>query len=623
MDLRHLRYLVAVAEAGTFSGAAERLRIAQPALTRQLRDLQDELSSRLFEPGARRATLTVAGEAAVRMARGLIDDAERAVERARLSDLGLAGRCVVAAGPLAVMSGFVGQLVSRIKAAYPDIELGVKEAGGHQQWTALKRGDVDIGLGIVPPSSYAMLLAESQYSDPIDVALVSPDNDLSSRTTVSLAELGGRMVALEDMRSELDGVKRRMLDALRQRLPADRILLTECAGVDDLMAQVRAGTGWTFVPRLMRRGFPPLVPLDIVDFRAALRTARVFRRGEARPVILTVLAELRAMEAEAGPHAAARIPAGADRPRWREIPARLELRQVRSFAAVAKWGSFGRAAAAQRLTQPAISRQMLQLEQDLRIRLFARGTRGTGLTPAGETFSRDVHDLLAAVARFHNGVKRAERGAAGAVELGVVPNALVDRIVGRVLAALCCSGTSLRLASRALTTAQLGEALRNSEIDIAIGYTYPMPVKQMDGLARRALFRDELICAMLAATHPLAAREELSLSDLRDVPFLFPRRAVLPRLYDAVMQQFALAGTTPRVDAEYDGVQTIWTLTSQNIGWSLGTARQLGAPPTGTRCVPLRDFSLPWGAEVVYREDEDRPSVTRVLSAILEAAHNL
>jgi DNA-binding transcriptional LysR family regulator len=623
MDLRHLRYLVAVAEAGTFSGAAERLRLAQPALTRQLRDLQDELQATLFEPSARRATLTPAGQAAVRRARELIGDAKRAVERARMAELGLAGRCVVTVGPLAVMSGLAARLVSRIKERYPEIELTVTESGGHQQWVALKRGEADVGLGVAPPAAYVTLRSEPQYSDVVDVALVAPDDPLARQSDVALADLPGSFLALEDMSTEIDDVKRRIVAALGDLRGRGALDVEEAVGVDDLMARVRAGTGWTFVPRLVRNGFPPLVPVRIRDFAATLTTSSVARLNERRPAVLTVLAELREMRHEEGPNARYSAAVGStDRPSWREMPPRLELRQVRTFAAVARWGSFGRAAAARRITQPAISRQMLHLEQDLRIRLFERGTRGTGLTPAGETFSRDVSGLLKSVERFHNEVKRAERGAQGTVVLGVVPHAEVDRIVSRVLEALCCSGITIQLAPRALTTTQLGEALHDSELDAAIGYTYPMPVAQMDGLVRRPLFTDELNCAMLSASHPLASRRELSLAELREVPFLFPRRAVLPRLYDAVMQQFAAVGTSPRVDAEYHGVQTIWSLTAQGLGWSLGTARQLGSPPRGTVCVPLRDFMLPWGAELVYRSDEDRSTVVRLGVAILEAAGN-
>src|SRR4051812_20998002 len=79
MELRHLRYLVAIADAGTFVRAAEVLRVAQPALTRQIHDLEKELEVELFDSQARKATLTAAGEACVRLARHVIQDTEHAV----------------------------------------------------------------------------------------------------------------------------------------------------------------------------------------------------------------------------------------------------------------------------------------------------------------------------------------------------------------------------------------------------------------------------------------------------------------------------------------------------------------------------------------------------------------
>src|SRR3954468_7784506 len=79
MELRHLRYLVAIADAGAFVRAADVLHVAQPALTRQMHDLEAELKAPLFDPGARRATLTLSGRACVRLARHVIHDTEQAV----------------------------------------------------------------------------------------------------------------------------------------------------------------------------------------------------------------------------------------------------------------------------------------------------------------------------------------------------------------------------------------------------------------------------------------------------------------------------------------------------------------------------------------------------------------
>src|SRR5690349_20279468 len=128
MELRHLRYLVAVAEAGTYVAAAKQLRVAQPALTRQLHDFEEELVVALFEKGARKATLTKAGEACVRLAQHVIRDTERALNRARLSDEGLAGDVRVICGVFPLASGFVGRMVARMKARYPGITLVIDEA---------------------------------------------------------------------------------------------------------------------------------------------------------------------------------------------------------------------------------------------------------------------------------------------------------------------------------------------------------------------------------------------------------------------------------------------------------------------------------------------------------------
>src|SRR5688500_7233756 len=119
----------------------------------------------------------------------------------------------------------------------------------------------------------------------------------------------------------------------------------------------------------MMSRFPPLVGVPIAGFTVPFQTARIWRRSETRPAVHTVLNELRAIAQEstgivhpASPAAAHTDDAG------RQMPARLELRHVRSFAEVAKWGSFGRAAAARHVSQPALSRQMRDLEQDLRVR---------------------------------------------------------------------------------------------------------------------------------------------------------------------------------------------------------------------------------------------------------------
>src|SRR4051812_24677206 len=98
MELRHLRYLIAVAEEGSFVAAATRLAVAQPALSRQIRDLETEIGTDLFLREPSGSKLTAAGQECVRTAREILEQVSGATRRARLAEHGLIGRCVLATG---------------------------------------------------------------------------------------------------------------------------------------------------------------------------------------------------------------------------------------------------------------------------------------------------------------------------------------------------------------------------------------------------------------------------------------------------------------------------------------------------------------------------------------------
>ena len=126
--------------------------------------------------------------------------------------------------------------------------------------------------------------------------------------------------------------------------------------------------------------------------------------------------------------------------------------------------------------------------------------------------------------------------------------------------------------------------------------------------------------ALVGANHPLASRDEISLADLAELPFLFMKRSFSHALYDVVMGTFARVGFAPRIDGEYDGLPTVWALAAQELGWALGSASQADAPPQGVVAVPIRDFDLPWGLELAYRRGETRMPVLEMLDALRRAA---
>jgi DNA-binding transcriptional LysR family regulator len=213
-------------------------------------------------------------------------------------------------------------------------------------------------------------------------------------------------------------------------------------------------------------------------------------------------------------------------------------------------------------------------------------------------------------------VNRAERGSRQRCVIGVVPHPYIDQLVADAVV----HGTQMSISTQLLGTPSIPPRLEASEIDIGIGFKYPARVPISPILIHVPLFADELSHALLAKNHPMAKEKSLSLADLADVPFLWPSREVFPPVYDVVLHQFDLAGVTPRIDGTYEGAITIWQVAAQGLGWAPGLLAQADAPPSGLVSIPLRDFLLPWGGEVVYRKDESRASSLALVDSIVARA---
>src|SRR5690349_12498678 len=168
MELRHLRYLIAVAEEQSFVAAATRLHLAQPALSRQIRDLETELGIELFVRDSTGTRLTAAGEACLRSARTLLENLDNAIERTRQAEGGLIGTCTIGAGRYPLWNGMLGRLLEHVRSEYPGIEVMVDERGLRSQWDALADAKVDIAFGTAPPSEYAQFVVETHSLDLID-----------------------------------------------------------------------------------------------------------------------------------------------------------------------------------------------------------------------------------------------------------------------------------------------------------------------------------------------------------------------------------------------------------------------------------------------------------------------
>ena len=188
----------------------------------------------------------------------------------------------------------------------------------------------------------------------------------------------------------------------------------------------------------------------------------------------------------------------------------LDMRKLRYFVAVAERLHFGRAAAALYISQPALSRQIRQFEQELGVELFERSSRQVRLTPAGQRLAEDGARLLA---DGDAAVARARRAAAGGLSLTV--GFMLGMDIAPVLARFGRMHPDVDVQLQRLHWWNHAAALRDGRVDAGF-VRLPLPP---DGLEIREL-STELVCVALPAAHPLAGRASADIADLADEPVL-------------------------------------------------------------------------------------------------------
>lgn len=188
MDLRRLRYFLAVVDEMHFGRAAQRLGQAQPALSQQIKRLEAELCVTLFDRARRRAELTEAGRTLAEDARGLLEHADRVAEAARMSDRGEVGTLRLGVVGSAVV-GLLPRLMDAFGERYPQARLELAEMpSGLDHVEAIRQRRIDAGLIRYPPPDAPEVTVEPVLEEPL-VAVLPADHRLASRQVIPVGAL--------------------------------------------------------------------------------------------------------------------------------------------------------------------------------------------------------------------------------------------------------------------------------------------------------------------------------------------------------------------------------------------------------------------------------------------------
>jgi len=243
-----MRCVVAIAEAGSLTKAAERLGLAQPALTQTLNRLEKELGTPLFTRTRRGALLTDAGRAVIDDLRASLAYGDAATERARAMGAGRAGRLTIGFVTHAVYEVLPNAL-RRLRAEHPQLDVVLREMSNAEQVAALEGGRIDIAL-LHPPVSVTARVHELRLGEEPLIAALPAAWPLDADGCVSLADVA-RHGLVWFPEQQIPALRAQLLGALRRAGHETRVV-QDANRTLTVLACVAAGLGWSLLPRSVR-----------------------------------------------------------------------------------------------------------------------------------------------------------------------------------------------------------------------------------------------------------------------------------------------------------------------------------------------------------------------------------
>lgn len=189
MELRHLRYFIAVAEELHFGRAAERLGMAQPPLSQQIKALEEEIGVQLLLRTRRRVQLNAAGAAFLNEARKVLAHADRAMHAAQRAARGEIGQLEVGFVSSAVY-GKVPSIFNMMRTRYPDVSLVLQDLTSEEQAKAMKDYRLDVGLVRPPVPAADSLVVQVMWKEPL-VAVLPKTHPLAAKREIAMESLAG------------------------------------------------------------------------------------------------------------------------------------------------------------------------------------------------------------------------------------------------------------------------------------------------------------------------------------------------------------------------------------------------------------------------------------------------
>jgi DNA-binding transcriptional LysR family regulator len=292
----------------------------------------------------------------------------------------------------------------------------------------------------------------------------------------------------------------------------------------------------------------------------------------------------------------------------------MELRHLRYFLAVAENLNFSEASRRLHVAQPAISQTILDLEEELGLKLLMRTRRSVQLTAAGNAFMREAMEIVRRSEGAKTVAQRADKGEVGFLNIGFMPCAIAP-ILPSLIAEYSRRFPNVEIVLHEMTLAQQFKALREKLINI--GFMRSVPLQRVKEFNSECLYDDRLEIA-LPITHRLAKRKVVELKSVAGERFVQFHRLGEPALFDELISTCRRAGFSPNVISELELMSSVMLFVESGLGISFvpGCIRNLNHPEAVVRPIKPASARIPLCA--IWPKDPHAP----VLESFLDVLHS-
>jgi DNA-binding transcriptional LysR family regulator len=291
----------------------------------------------------------------------------------------------------------------------------------------------------------------------------------------------------------------------------------------------------------------------------------------------------------------------------------LDGRRLQYFLTVADLGSLGRAAGVLHVAQPALSRQMRLLEEEVGATLMERTARGMALTAAGRAYYQSAQRLLADGTAAAVRARGAARGDAGHLSVGFSEIYAWHPEVLQALQTYRRESPQVTFTIEAQLSGAVSDRVLDGHLDVALAYT---GLLEAGGPLQSAPWMIDEYRLAVPIDSPYARRPPRRLADLNGEDFVLFRRDQSPRLHDLLIHHFHQRGFSPHIVQEGTTHYTVLALVAAGLGCSVMPSSAEPRVPPGVKLVRVPDMRLFIPVDLVWRKDHHTPAVQRLVDLL-------